>query len=84
LIARYGLLAEGVGVGDVGPGAVGVGVGQGRPSSEFRQPTGGLEDAVGSGGTPGDVAGVPAGGAVVDVDVWGTGSGFGPLGPPKT
>jgi hypothetical protein len=61
-----------------------VGVGQGRPSREFRQPPCGLDDGVGDGDTAGEVAGAPAGGAVVDVDVSGTGSGFGPLGPPKT
>ena len=66
------------------PEAVGVGVGQGRPSREFRQPPCGLEDGVGSGGAAGEVVGAPDGGAVVDVEVSGTGSGFGPLGPPKT
>ena len=80
---RYGLLAEEVGVGEVGTEAVGVGVGHGRPSREFRQPPCGLDDGVGGGGdTAGEVEGAPGGGAVVDVDVSGTGSGFGPLGPP--
>src|SRR5207248_9160658 len=78
---RYGLVAEDVGVGDVAPEAVGVGVGQGSPSSEFRQPTGGRQDGIGGGDTAGGVAGAPAGGAVVDMVVSGTGSGFGPLGP---
>jgi hypothetical protein len=79
----YGLVAEEVGVGDVGTVAVGVGIGQGRPSREFRQPTCGLGDGLDDGvGGSGEVAGAPAGGAVVDMDVSGIGSGFGPLGPP--
>jgi len=77
----YGLVAEEVGVGDVG--TVAVGVGQGRPSREFRHPPCGPGDGLDEGvGAPGEVAGAPAGGAVVDMDVSGIGSGFGPLGPP--
>ena len=78
-----------VGVGGVGVGVeapdvvgVGVGVGQGRPSSALRHPAGALDDGVGAGGVDGDVVGLTAGGAVVDVDVSGAGAGLGPLGPP--
>ena len=89
MIGRYGLLAVEVGVGDVGVGVeapgvvgVGVGVGQGRPSSAFRHPAGELGDGLGAGGVEGDVAGLTAGGAVVDIDVSGAGAGLGPLRPP--
>lgn len=71
-----------VGAGDEGGGVVvveGLGVGHVRPSRTFRQPAGAL--GVGVGVVPGVTSG---GGAFVVVVVTGAGSGFGPLGPPKT